>query len=118
MAENHKNDHPENDERYKGLQVNSGVEQPSSVNNDAVQRFLRKRKRLLSPDEYVKGILDGNRSILSQAVTLVESSRPEHQVVAQEIIIKCLPYSGHSFRLGITGVPGAGKSTFIEAMGK
>ena len=118
MEDNHNCHHPENDPQYKGLQVNSGIEQPDSVNDDAVKRFLRKRKRTLTPDEYVKGILDGNRSILSQAVTLVESSKPEHQKIAQEIIIKCLPHSGHSFRLGITGVPGAGKSTFIEAMGK
>lgn len=66
----------------------------------------------------MKGILDGNISLLSQAVTLVESSKPKHQKIAQEIIFKCLPFSGKSFRLGITGVPGAGKSTFIEAMGK
>ena len=55
--------------------------------------------------------------MLGQAVTLVESSLPEHQDIAQEVIEKCLPYTGNSVRLGITGVPGAGKSTFIEALG-
>jgi LAO/AO transport system kinase len=62
--------------------------------------------------------LNGDITIISQAVTLVESSKPEHQEIAQEIIVKCLPFSGNSIRIGITGVPGVGKSTFIEAMGK
>lgn len=112
------NDHIENNPEYKGLKVNQGIEQPPAVNDDAVKRFLRRKKRLLSSNEYVKGILAGDISLLSQAVTLVESSNTEHQKIAQEIIVKCLPYAGKSFRLGITGVPGAGKSTFIEAMGK
>jgi len=117
--DNHHSDHPENDPNYLGLNVNKGIEQPDSVNEDSVKRFLKKRKRkLLSADEYVKGILDGNRTLLSQAVTLIESSNPEHQQLAQDIIIKCLPFAGNSTRLGITGVPGAGKSTFIEALGK
>jgi LAO/AO transport system kinase len=55
--------------------------------------------------------------VLSQAVTLIESALPEHHAIAQEVIEKCLPYSGNSVRIGITGVPGAGKSTFIEALG-
>jgi len=65
----------------------------------------------------VKGIFSGNRTILSQAITLVESSLPEHYDTAQEIIEKCLPLSSRSVRIGITGVPGAGKSTFIETFG-
>ena len=56
-------------------------------------------------------------TILSQAVTLVESVRPEHQAIAQEVIEKCLPFSGHSIRVGISGVPGAGKSTSIDVFG-
>lgn len=117
--DNHHNDHPENDPNYLGLNVNKGIDQPDSVNEDSVKRFLTKRKRkLLQADEYVKGILDGNITLLSQAVTLIESSNPEHQQLAQDIIIKCLPFAGNSTRLGITGVPGAGKSTFIEALGK
>jgi LAO/AO transport system kinase len=68
-------------------------------------------------DEYVDGILSGNIPMLSQAVTLVESANPEHQDVAQAIIEKCLPHSGKSIRVGITGVPGAGKSTSIDAFG-
>ena len=66
----------------------------------------------------MEGILKGNINILSQAITLVESSKPEHQAMAQEVIRRCLPSSGRSVRIGITGVPGAGKSTFIESFGK
>ena len=71
----------------------------------------------MTVEEYVEGILKGNMPVLSQAVTLVESSRPDHQELAREILRQCLPYSGKSVRVGITGVPGAGKSTFIEALG-
>ncbi len=111
--------HPENDPQYIGLNVNAGIDKPEAVNADSVKRFLKRGKRqVLSPDEYCSGIIDGNITILSQAVTLIESNKPEHQKVAQEIIIKCLPYSGKSVRIGITGVPGAGKSTFIESLGK
>jgi len=100
------------------LKVNEGIPQPPSVDNNAAQRFLNIKRKKLSTDEYVDGILQGNRTILSKAITLVESSLPEHQLIAQQIIEKCLPYAGKSIRLGITGVPGAGKSTFIEALGK
>ena len=111
--------HIENDGHYRGLTVNSGIEQPESFSEKSVKRFLKnKRKAMLSADAYVKGILDGNITLLSQAVTLVESSKREHQEIAQEIILRCLPYSGKSIRVGITGVPGVGKSTFIETMGK
>ncbi len=106
--------HPENDPQYKGLAVNQGVEHPPAVNP-----YLKGRKKRLeyTPSEYVEGILKGNITILSQAVTLVESQKYEHQQLAQEIIEKCLPYSGNSIRIGITGVPGAGKSTSIDSFG-
>ncbi len=110
----YKHDHPENDPHFKSLTVNEGVADVPSIN--PYTRFKRKRKRL-SVEEYVQGILDGDISILSQAVTLVESSLSKDQDIAQEVIEKCLPYAGNSIRLGITGVPGAGKSTFIEALG-
>jgi len=106
--------HPENDSQYKGLSVNSGVENVPIVN--PYRKPMHKRK-LYSADEYLKGILAGDISMLAQAVTLVESSLAEHQKIAQEVIVKCLPHAGKSIRLGITGVPGAGKSTFIEALG-
>ena len=107
-------EHPENNEEYKGLVVNKGIEQPSSVNP-----YLKRKpkKRQLSVAEFVEGIVKGDVTILSQAVTLVESVKPEHQAVAQEVIEKCLPYSGNSIRVGISGVPGAGKSTSIDVFG-
>ena len=99
------------------LSVNEGVEQPPSVSEDSVLRFIKKNKKKLTVDEYVDGILGGNLTILSQSITMVESALPSHAKVAQEIIEKCLPFSGKSIRIGITGVPGVGKSTFIEALG-
>lgn len=98
------------------LKVNEGIEQPSSINPYSLKRNTKKKK--LSKDEYVKGILDGDRVVMSMAITLIESSLPEHYSLAQEIINACLPFSGNSIRIGITGVPGVGKSTFIEAFGK
>ncbi len=65
----------------------------------------------------VEGIVKGNTTVLSQAVTLVESVNPDHRQKAQEVIEKCLPYSGKSIRVGISGVPGAGKSTSIDQFG-
>ena len=107
-------EHPENDAAYKGLVVNEGVEQPASINP---YLKVRPKKQLLTVDEYVDGILKGNVTVLSQAVTLIESVRPEHESIAQEVIEKCLPYSGNSIRIGISGVPGAGKSTSIDVFG-
>lgn len=106
--------HPENDEKYTGLTVNSGVAAPPVVNP-----YLRARKRkpLPSAAEMVDGIVKGDVTMLSRAVTLVESLSADHQTLAQEVIEKCLPYSGNSRRIGITGVPGAGKSTSIDAFG-
>ncbi len=108
--------HPENDPKYLGLNVNKGVTQPPSINPYLNLRKKQYRKEY-SVNEFAEGILAGNITLLSQAVTLVESSRPEHQTKAQAIIEKCLPYSGNSIRVGITGVPGAGKSTSIDAFG-
>ncbi len=99
------------------LKVNKGVEQPPSVHPGSVQRFKSQKKALLTPAEFLSGILNGNRTILSRAITLVESHLPEHMAMAQEIIALCLPYTGKSIRVGITGVPGVGKSSFIEAVG-
>ncbi|MBR4336646.1 MAG: methylmalonyl Co-A mutase-associated GTPase MeaB [Bacteroidaceae bacterium] len=106
-------DHPENSAEYKGLTVNAGIEQPERVN----PYFRRAKRRQMTAAEYVEGILKGDVTILSQAVTLVESLLPEHQVIAQEVIEKCLPFTGQSVRIGISGVPGAGKSTSIDVFG-
>ncbi len=108
-------DHPENDSQYKGLNVNSGVAQPPQVNPYLNKR--PKRKPLPAASELIEGILKGDVTMLSRAVTLVESIQPAHQAIAQEVIEKCLPYSGKSRRIGITGVPGAGKSTSIDVFG-
>lgn len=108
--------HPENSDDYKGLTVNKGIEQPSSV-NPYLKLRRPPRKRKLTVGEYVEGIVKGDVTILSQAVTLVESVRHEHQAIAQEVIEKCLPNSGNSIRVGISGVPGAGKSTSIDVFG-
>ena len=74
-------------------------------------------KNALTAKEYFDGIKNGNRSILSKSITLIESAHLEHQKIAEELIELCLPFSGNSIRVGITGVPGVGKSTFIEALG-
>ncbi|MDE6624660.1 MAG: methylmalonyl Co-A mutase-associated GTPase MeaB [Alistipes sp.] len=95
------------------LNVTEGVGSQPIVN----PYFTRRKKRALTTDEYVAGILDGNITVLSQAITLIESNNPQHYAQAQEIIERCLPHAGKSVRIGITGVPGAGKSTFIEAVG-
>ena len=108
-------EHPENNEEYKGLTVNSGVEQPSIVNPYLKRGRFRRREMTVA--EMVDGIVKGDVTILSQAVTLVESVNPAHQQKAQEVIEKCLPYSGSSIRIGISGVPGAGKSTSIDQFG-
>lgn len=72
----------------------------------------------LTADAYAKGILDHDRVLLSRAITLVESRLPSDQLLSEELIQKILPHSGKSIRIGITGIPGVGKSTFIEAFGK
>ncbi|MDZ7689561.1 MAG: methylmalonyl Co-A mutase-associated GTPase MeaB [Balneolaceae bacterium] len=88
----------------------------SSINPRGLKR-LKKRRKKLTVEDYVEGILEGDRTILSRAITLIESSRQEHRQQAEEIIERCMPHTGNSIRVGITGVPGVGKSTFIEALG-
>lgn len=109
-------EHPENDKNYKGLKVNDGVEKPDSI-NPYLSTMKRRKAAQLSADEYVDGILKGDVTVLSRAVTLIESTSPRHALLAQEVVERCLPYSGKSLRIGITGVPGAGKSTSIDAFG-
>jgi len=99
------------------LRVNDGIDQPENINGDALFKHRKAKRKILAADEYLDGILTGNRTILSQAITLIESNLPRHQKIAQEVIEKCLGYAGNSVRIGITGVPGVGKSTFIEALG-
>jgi len=104
--------------RKSALSVSEGVASPGAINKDAVDRLKKVKKKHVSVTELQEGIRAGDISILSRAITLVESSLPQHQAEAQELIAACLPHSSNAFRLGITGVPGAGKSTFIETLGK
>lgn len=75
------------------------------------------KKKIYTAQDFLKGIRSGNRTILAKAITFIESTRADHQEIAHEIVQLCLPFSGQSIRVGITGVPGVGKSTFIEAIG-
>jgi LAO/AO transport system kinase len=107
----------EKEENKSALNIQKGIVQPPSVNPD-VGKLGKKKKKKYTADEYAEGIISGNRTILSQAITLLESSNLKHSEIAQAVIEKCLPHSARSVRIGITGVPGAGKSTFIETFGK
>ena len=75
-------------------------------------------KMKFSTDELLRGILNGDKRLLSKAITLIESRKNEHREEAEILLKKVMPYTGNSVRVGITGVPGAGKSTFIESFGK
>jgi LAO/AO transport system kinase len=74
-------------------------------------------RREVDVEQYAKGVLAGERGTLSKAITLVESRRADHRALAQQLLVELLPHSGGAHRVGITGVPGAGKSTFIDALG-
>lgn len=75
------------------------------------------RRRRLAVEDYVQGVLSGDRTVLARAITLVESNAPAHLSTAQNVLRQLLPHTGNSVRVGVTGVPGVGKSTFIEALG-
>lgn len=104
---------------YKSaLQEKDGIPQPESIGAASVAHIIQSRKRQPSAEELISGILKGDKTALSRAITLVESTNPRHLEKANQVIQACLPYANNSVRLGITGVPGVGKSTFIEAFGK
>ncbi len=84
---------------------------------DSAPHRPRKRRAVLGVEDYERGVLAGDRTILARAITLVESNLPEHQVLAAELVRRVQPHAGGSIRVGVTGVPGAGKSTMIEALG-
>src|SRR5262245_46515203 len=75
------------------------------------------RRRDLTVDDYFAGVRAGDVAVLARALTLIESSSPRHQPLAEELLTRLLPHTGRSIRVGITGAPGVGKSTFIEALG-
>ena len=99
------------------LNVQAGIEQPSSVNPLLAKGMSQFKKGKLDYTQLIEGITKGDRSLLSRGITLVESSLAKDKEIAKEIIQGCLPHSGKSVRIGITGVPGVGKSTFIETFG-
>lgn len=94
------------------------MSKPAGSNKSINPNYRNTKISLKSKKEYVNGVLSGDRTILSQAITLVESTRQEHRNLGLEVLDACIDNSGKSFRIGITGVPGVGKSTFIEALGK
>ena len=100
------------------LIINDGVKQPPII-NPYLKKVFKKRPAIKSVDEYMEGIQRGDTTVRSPAITLVESYKPEPRAVAQQIIQRCQALSNETetMRIGITGVPGAGKSTFIEAFG-
>ena len=110
MAEKKKN--------TSALKEKEGVSQPETLNLKVVQTLKTKLKSAPSASELINGILQQDQSALSRAITIIESSAQKHQQQAKEIIESCLPHANHSIRIGITGVPGVGKSTFIESFGK
>lgn len=99
------------------LKVQDGIPQPPQTNEEAVARLKSKKQNLPPSKELVDAIKSGDIIALSRAITLIESTISLHQDKAQEVINACLPHAGQCIRVGITGVPGVGKSTFIEAFG-
>jgi LAO/AO transport system kinase len=99
------------------LNEQDGIEPPESLSQDSAKNIKAKRQKQPSVDDLVTGITSGDITSLSRAITLVESTNPLHTKKANEIITACLPFANKSIRIGITGVPGVGKSTFIEAFG-
>ena len=74
-------------------------------------------QKRLSPEAYVKGVLNNDKMVLGRAITLIESNQPQDQELSSKIMERLMPETGNSVRIGITGIPGVGKSTFIEAFG-
>ncbi len=108
----------ENKNKLSALREKDGIATPEIVSNNSVLQIQSFRKIQPTSLDLVDGILAGNISALSRAITLVESTNLEHLEKANEVINSCLPHANKSVRIGITGVPGVGKSTFIEAFGK
>ncbi|GEQ86836.1 ATPase/protein kinase [Patiriisocius marinistellae] len=99
------------------LNEKQGVEQPATLSKTAAEKLKNQRKKKQSVDELVNGIINGDKTALSRAITMIESTAQKHQQQAKALIKHCLPYANNAVRIGITGVPGVGKSTFIEQFG-
>ncbi|AOH55634.1 ATPase/protein kinase [Peribacillus muralis] len=107
---------PNNQEGFASS-LKPGVELTSDRNKGSTSRFVKKQDAPISVQELKKGILSGNRARLAKGITLIESNAAHHFDYAQELLHSLLPHTGRSIRIGISGVPGAGKSTFIETFG-
>ena len=105
-------------DKPSALQEKDGVSKPETTSKASAEKIKKSRARQNSVNEFVTGVLNGNITFLSKAITLVESTNIKHQQKANEILNCCLPHANKSIRIGITGVPGVGKSTFIETFGK
>lgn len=103
--------------KKSALTEKDGVVQPEISSAVVAKQIIQSRRKDISAETISNGILDGNISMLSRGITMVESSNPKHLEKAASIISACLPHSGKSIRIGITGVPGVGKSSFIESFG-
>lgn len=103
--------------KKSALKENEGIAPPSITNTSAIANIQKRRLQKLTAAELISKITTGDAVALSQGITLVESLNPEHHDKANQIIQGCLPFANKSIRIGITGVPGVGKSTFIEAFG-
>jgi len=95
-----------------------GVAQPEAISKASAEHIISLRRKTPETSELIKGILSGDITALSRAITLIESTNPSHLSDAHEVVNSCIAYAANSVRIGITGVPGVGKSTFIEAFGK
>ncbi|MFT7442157.1 MAG: LAO/AO transport system kinase [Maribacter sp.] len=106
------------DKKQSAIHENEGISQPETTSKSSAEKIKISRAKQNSVDDFVFNILAGNIPFLSRAITLVESTNDKHQQKANEILDRCLPHANNSVRIGITGVPGVGKSTFIESFGK
>lgn len=104
--------------KKSALKENVGIEQPNIINAKSISQIQNFRKKQPTASELVESILKGDKVALSRGITLIESTNSEHLEKANQVIQGCLSYANKSVRIGITGVPGVGKSTFIEAFGK
>ena len=99
------------------LEEKKGVSTPPILSNPVAEQLKKNRKKAPNTKDLVEGILASNNSALSRAITIIESTASKHQTQARELIEACLPHANNAIRIGITGVPGVGKSTFIEQFG-
>lgn len=100
------------------LQEVAGIEQPNITNRSTIEKFKERRRQRISVEEIIDRIIEQDKVALSQGITLIESLNVDHHKMAEQIVEGCLPHANRSIRIGITGVPGVGKSTFIESFGK